>query len=335
MPRGTLLALFLLACSTHAGASPLFDESTVVEVELIGPLGALFEDKEATIELPFVLRANDREHAIQVRLRGKSRRRVCDFPPLRLDFVVGEAPDTIFTGQDKLKLVTHCQRLDSAQSDTLQEYAAYQIFNLISNVGYRVRLLQITYKDTEGGLEEDAIERFGFLIESDLELADRVGGETVEVPGVSMASLDSQQLATVFTFQYLIGNTDWSLVMADTDDTCCHNGDLFDIGGARYFVPYDFDLSGLVNTRYAKPDPSLRIRRVTQRLYRGYCMSSDDLRDAIVAIKGLKDDILGVPGQVPGLPEEEITSTIRYLDQFFDQAKDEEALVQLFERRCI
>ena len=325
----------MLACSTQAGSSPLFDESAVVEVELIGPLGSLFEDKEASIELPFVLRSNDREHAVQVQLRGKSRRRVCDFPPLRLNFVAGETADSIFEGQDKLKLVTHCQSRESAQSDTLQEYTAYLIFNLISNVSYRVRLLRITYTDTDSESKEKNVERYGFLIESDSELADRIGGEPIDVLGVTMGSLDSRQIASVFTFQYLIGNTDWSLVTADTDDTCCHNGDLFDIGGARYYVPYDFDLSGLVNTRYAKPDPSLRIRRVTQRLYRGYCMSSDDLKDAIVAVKALKDDILGVPGQVPGLPDKEVTSTSKYLDQFFDRAMDEESMVRLFERRCI
>ena len=58
----------------------------------------------------------------------------------------------------------------------------------------------------------------------------------------------------MFVFQYLIANTDWGYVKADDDDACCHNGDLFEIDNQVVFVPYDFDLAGLVNSRYAFPD---------------------------------------------------------------------------------
>lgn len=242
---------------------------------------------------------------------------MCHFPPLRLNFAVGDTAQSIFEDQDKLKLVTHCREGDSAQLDALQEYAAYRIFNLISDVSYKVRLLHITYTDTDGRLKENTFNRYGFLIESASALANRVGGKPAHVTGVSLSSLDSQQAATVYIFQYLIGNTDWSLVTADGDDACCHNGDLFHIGSVAYLVPYDFDLSGLVNARYAQPDPSLRISRVTQRRYRGYCVSSDSLKDALTAIKARRVDILDVIRQLPGVSRKEIEATAKYLDQFF------------------
>ena len=334
MRLGKLLTLVLLVHVSHASASSLFEENAVLEVNLTGPFGSLFKEDDRK-ELPFVLRADDLEHTIKIRVRGKSRRRVCSFPPLRLNFAANDTVQWIFEGQDRLKLVTHCQDKKSAHLSTLKEYAAYRIFNLISDVSYRVRLLHITYTDTDGRLKEKELDRYGFLIESSAALADRVGGRPEQVAGVSLRSLDDQQAAFVYIFQYLIGNTDWSLVTANKDDTCCHNGDLLEIGSDRYFVPYDFDLSGLVNASYARPDPALNISRVTQRRYRGYCISTDALKDALGAIKARRVDILDVIKQLPGLSEKENAATVRYLDRFFDKAVDTDKIVRSFDRLCL
>jgi len=335
LPLGKLLTLVLLVHVSHASASSLFEDNTVLEINLSGPISSLFEEKNDSRQLPFVLRANDLEHTIKVRVRGKSRRRVCSFPPLRLNFAANDTVQSVFQDQNKLKLVTHCRDRGSVHASTLKEYAAYRIFNLVSDVSYRVRLLHITYTDTDGGLKEKEFDRYGFLIESASALAERVGGQAEHVTGVSLRSLDNQQAATVYIFQYLIGNTDWSLVTADEDDTCCHNGDLLKIGSVRFYVPYDFDLSGLVNAIYARPDPSLNISRVTQRRYRGYCISTDALHDALSAIKARQVDILDVISQLPGLSQKETEATVKYLEKFFDKANDDDKIVRSFERACL
>jgi hypothetical protein len=108
------------------------------------------------------------------------------------------------------------------------------------------------------------------------------------------------QAAHVFVLEYLIGTTDWSFALADGDDACCHNGDLLKINGKLNYVPYDFDLAGLINAAYTKPDSSIRIRKVTSRLYRGYCLSPEALQDAIQIIKSKRDDIFAVLGGTPG-----------------------------------
>jgi hypothetical protein len=335
LPIRMLLALVLLIHGSYASASSLFEEFTVLEINLAGPLSSLFEQESDLKALPFVLDANDLEHTIKVKVRGKSRRRLCSFPPLRINFATEDTVRSVFEGQDKLKLVTHCRNRGSAQFSTLKEYAAYRIFNIISDISYRVRLLHIIYTDTDGRLKERELDRYGFLIESSSAFADRVGGQAEHVTGVSLRSFDEQQAATVYIFQYLIGNTDWSLVTADEDDTCCHNGDLFEIGSARFYVPYDFDLSGLVNASYARPDPSLNISKVTQRRYRGYCISTYALRDALSAIKTRRADILDVVNELPGLSQRETDSTVRYLEKFFDRANDEDKILRLFERQCL
>ena len=35
--------------------------------------------------------------------------------------------------------------------------------------------------------------------------------------------MNDEQTARLYVFQYLIGNFDWSFVIADEADTCCHN----------------------------------------------------------------------------------------------------------------
>ena len=332
-----LLYFVIAVIVVDAGASPLFDDDAVLQVELSGPLALLIASKKERIEHPFVLSANGVEHKVKVRVRGKSRTRtrVCDFPPLRINFIQEETKQTVFAGQDKLKLVTHCRKSDVAQIDALEEFAAYRIFNLISNISYKVRLLRVTYRDIDGQQEGNLLERYGFLIESGRGLADRTGGQPANVTGVTLHSLDDEQAAAMYVFQYLIGNTDWSLVMTEGDDTCCHNGDIFDIRSSLYYVPYDFDLAGLVNARYAYPDPSLRIRRVTQRLYRGFCTSRETLATALGAIKARRSIILGVLTNIPGLSDKDIESSANYLKRFFDIAKDEEKLLGSFERQCL
>lgn len=326
---------FVLLAAAHADASPLFDQNTVIDVELIGPIGSLIRHKDDEIELPFVLIAEGIEHQIQARVRGNSRLRVCNFPPLRLDFSNGAPERSVFTGQDKLKLVTHCRNRAVAQSDALQELAAYRIFNQISDISYKVRLLRITYTDTEDRFKPKLDEHYAFLIESQAGLAARLGGESANVTGISLRSLNDEQAALVYVFQYLVGNTDWSMVMAEGDDACCHNGDIIDIGSSRFYVPYDFDLAGLVNANYAYPDPSLRIRKVTQRLYRGFCTERETLETALAAVVSHKADILDVLNNMPGMPEKDRSQSSNYLRDFFARAEDPEKMLQSFERRCL
>ncbi len=216
----------------------------------------------------------------------------------------------------------------------MQEYAAYRIINIISDICYRVRLLHITYRDTDERRKDDLIERHRFLMESQSELAAGVGGQPVDVTGISLRSLDDDDAAAVYIFQYLIGNTDWSMVMADEDDVCCHNGDILDVDSKRYYVPYDFDLVGLVNSKYAYPDPSLPIRKVTQRYYLGFCTSRDTLQRALGVIKSHKEEILGVSSDIPGLPDKDRKRSIDFLNHFFTRADDEEKMLKSFERRC-
>ena len=332
--RRVCVVIAALAC-TQAMATPLFDDNSVIEVTLTGPFGTLFADTESRDELPFTLSAAGIDHRIEVRLRGRSRLRVCDFPPLRLDFRAKHTGGTVFQGQDKLKLVTHCRNYDRGEQDILEEFAAYRIFNLLTDNSYRVRLLRFRYEDSDGTLSDRASPRYGFLIESGEDLADRLGGMRVDLPGVPSQRYDHEQAALVFVFEYLIGNTDWGFVKAPYDAGCCHNGDLIDVDDSVYFIPYDFDLAGLVNADYAYPDPLLKIKRVTQRLYRGVCEENDRLSQALQMITNREAGILQVLQEIPGLTQDSIETGTKFLAAFFQKAAAEEKLLRSFEKRCI
>ncbi|HEX5764411.1 MAG TPA: hypothetical protein VFY27_02515 [Woeseiaceae bacterium] len=329
-----VLPLVFLAAAGAVRAGALFDEEPVLDVRLAGPLHAVLESGAERMEFPFIVSVDGVDIPVEVRIRGNSRLRVCSFPPLRLDFPGKGTAGSVFDGQDKLKLVTHCNDRKRDAGNLLDEYLAYRLFNLVSDDGYRVRLLRMAYVDTDStGLA--ALVRDAFLIESDEALAARRGAAVLDTPGVALSRLDGRQAALVYVFQYLIGNTDWSLVTAETADACCHNVDLYERDGRTLPVPYDFDLAGLVHASYARPDASLKIASVRTRRYRGYCISSDDLAAAIDAVTLREADILALAAELPAASEEARRKRREYLGEFFADAADREELLEQFEKRCL
>ena len=330
-----LTLVILTGWCPRSDAAVLFEESEVIEVQLTGPLHSIFEDKEQRQEQPFLLSVDGATILVRARIRGKSRARICNFPPLRLNFTGSDTRQSVFEGQEELKLVTHCRGNSSGSMNVLEEYAAYRIFNLLTDTSYRARLLHITYEDTGHDLDANEKRNYGFLIEPKEQLQERIGGEWVQLPGVKMSRVEEDHAALVFVFEYLIGNTDWSLLLADGDDACCHNGDLLEIDSELYYVPYDFDLAGLVNASYAKPDPSLHLKNDRKRRYRGYCIDSAPLERAIRLIKSKEADILGLLQELPEYPEKTAGKNLEYFEKFFESADNEAKLLKKFERGCL
>ena len=340
MSRFLVVILLLAALAATAGASPLFDDDAILDVTLSGPLGTIARDKkeDERIEYPFVLGVGGVDIPISARVRGKSRTIVCRFPPLRLKIPAGGAEQTAFAGQDKLKLVTHCRNdKQRFENNLLEEYTAYRIFNQITDAGYRVRLLRVSYDDTDSKLKDLDRPYYGFLIESDDELAARLGAEIAEIGGVPYSQLNSDHTALFYVFQYLIGNFDWSFVTAEDAKTCCHNVDLLTKDEQLYPIPYDFDFSGLVNASYAKVPAEVGARRVTQRVYRGYCkLEIEQVAAALDEIVARRDAIMTVVENSPVVGDEDTRSRVRYIGYFFDEvAADREALLEEFDSDCV
>ncbi len=323
----------LLCCFGAAQATPLFASDAVLEVELRGPIGSTIRDKRKRAERPFTIVVDGESWPVEVRLRGKSRVEQCRFPPLRLDFRGEDVAGGLFDGLDKVKLVTHCRDAGHYDANLFEEYAAYRMFSLVSDFSHRVRLMRIRYVDTAKP-GKDPLVRYAFALEPIELVAQRTEAVEHEVPHVVKSRLAAEQAALVFVFQYLIANSDWSLVRADGEESCCHNGRLLQKEGLNYFVPYDFDLSGFVNARYADPDPSLPINRVTSRLYRGYCIKGLDVVPAIEAIVAKEADIVGVVRTLPDAAGKDGGKRLDFIAEFFELVRAG-GLAAHFESNCV
>jgi hypothetical protein len=331
----SLLYVLLVAPGSALFATPLFNDDAVIDATLAGPLAALMGSKQVPDELPFRLHAGGSDFDIKVRLRGKSRSRVCEILPMRLNFKKNEVADTLFAGQDKIKLVVPCDHTERGEENVLKEYAAYRIFNLLTPASYRVRLLHITFSDTDSRSSSGNGRMFAFVIEPADQLAERLGGQVSGLPGVALSWLDPGQAAVMYVFQYLIANTDWSLVRPVNQQACCHNGTLIETDAKIQYVPYDFDLSGFVDAPYARPDPDLRLRSVTQRRYRGFCTDRVYLEAALDLVISERQPITEVIEALPLLSGKDKQKGISYLEKFFSRAEQRDKLLKSFERWCI
>ncbi len=328
-----------------AAAAPLFASHDLLEFTIEAPFKEIFKERGQESEYhPAVLRYEDETGApvsidFKVKTRGKFRlkKSTCNFPPIRLNFPKKAVGNTIFAEQDGMKLVTHCQnKRDEYEQYVLMEYLVYRTYNLLTDLSLRVRLAKITYIDTEEN--DDPITKHAFLIEHDDMLAARSRWEHLEVPyGIPQDFMDPEQISVVDVFNYMIGNTDFSAFMPPPDDDeCCHNVKLYGtMAGPVLPVPYDFDFSGIVDARYAKPAESLRLRNVRQRLFRGLCQAGRETVDRAVAIfQEKKDDIYALYQEQEGLDEKRREKAIEYLDDFYKVVDDPKKVTREFVEDC-
>jgi len=325
--RETVAALVFSATLPFLGSAqeavpPLFASHQALSLTIEADFDRIHKDrKEDSDYHPAIIRwegadQTEQELEFQVKTRGRFRlkRSTCQDPPLRLNFPKSRVQGTFFEGQDKLKLVTHCRDRDTFEQNTLKEYLIYRTYNLLTDSSFRVRLARVTYVDSRG--KDDPLVRYGFVIEDEDDLADRIGGKIIEIEQAHPSQLGSVDAARVAVFQYMIGNTDWSLVFF-------HNIKLMRTADGTYVpIPYDFDWSGLVNASYAEPAPELGTRSVRDRIYRGYCRPAVDFGLINEQFQENREAILNLFANQEGLSERTQGRAADYLEKFFEILDD-------------
>jgi hypothetical protein len=321
--------------------APLFASHSVLQVTIEAPLTTLMRKRplEEYLDGTFSFTGDDgteRTIDLKIRTRGKFRRhkKNCNFAPIRLNFRKKQVADTEFAGQDKLKLVTHCQNNRPPYEQlVLREFLAYRILNVMTNKSFGVRLLQINYVDTEGA---KPMTKLGFVIEDDDDVAERNGMYSIKSGDISSDDIDRIGQNFVNVFQYLIGNTEFSLVRAEPDEYCCHNIDLMSATKRPPFtsLPYDFDFAGIVDAPYAEPNPRYKIRDVRHRLFRGLCENNDLLPSTFQQFLDKKDEIYRVVDELELLSPRSKRNVIRYLDAFYDDISQSKSVNGKFIKKC-
>jgi hypothetical protein len=313
---------------------PLFQTDQPLVITLEADFHQLRKDREQeSEERPGRVYLNDvtgeESYPVEVRTRGRFRLNdyICSSPPLRLDFPTDSVKGSPLEGLDKVKLVGHCRDRDSYEQNVLEEYLAYRIYGLLTDVGFRVQLALITYRDVSG--LEDEISRLGFLIESEEALARRLGGEMIEADQVHPNRLVPQQAGLMYLFQFLIGNTDWAVVHS-------HNMKFLQVGADYHPVPYDFDFSGLVDAPYAGPSPvvSQYIATVRERYFWGVCSDEIDYTALIAHFNEARQAIVDLIDNQRGLSGWNRRQALSYVDSFYETINDQRAADFLFQHGC-
>ena len=312
-----------------------FESQDPVEVTLTANIGKLRGDKGA--DPPWRAAAisykgpdgNTVTVPLKARSRGIWRLKMCDFPPLRLNFSGETSKGSIFQKLDKPKLVSYCQDIDDYEQYILQEFQLYRIYQLLTPVSHRARLLKLTYADSGSG--KVRAKRYGFIIEEPNALAARLGGKVVEQKGALPGDLEPYHDALQGVFQYMVGNTDFSV-------SALHNVELFfREDGTVLPIAYDFDFAGAVNARYATPDPKLNIPNVRQRLFRGYCTDADSYAKVFALFKEKKAEIYALYSDEIGklMNRGTVRETLRYFDEFYKTINDPRSARRSIIKSCI
>lgn len=318
-----------------AVAPAFFEEQSPIDVTLTANIGKLRGDKRTDPPWrPATMSYTGPDGTplsvpIQARTRGIWRLRMCDFPPLRLNFSGETSKGSIFQRLDKPKLVSYCQDTDGYEQYILQEFQLYRIYQLLTPVSHKARLLRLTYADSGSG--KVRAKRYGFVIEEPKAIAARLGGKMMEQRGALPGDLDPDQDALVGVFQYMIGNTDFSIA-------ALHNMELlFKDDGSVLPIAYDFDFAGAINARYATSDEKLNLPNVRRRLMRGYCTGADSFARAFALFKEKRPQIYALYNDDIGklMDRGTVKETLRYFDEFYETINDPRSAKRAIIEPCI
>lgn len=313
----------------------LFDTDDIFEIKLRFDISKYKKLRSDTMyldsELTYFLNETDSvTKNIKVRARGNIRRTViCDFPPLMLNFKMKDAAGTEFAGINKLKIVPYCKM--GYEQYILKEYLAYKLFNVLTDYSLKVRLFKITYINSIK--DKKPITQFGFAIEPVDLLEKRTGTKELEYSGITQRNLRPDMLNRAALFNYMIGNTDWSVpikhnvILLTNAKTTPVNENLI--------VAYDFDYSGLVGADYAVPFESLPIKTVQERLYMAVCRSESEFTGALAEFIEKKDEFYKVINSFPYITDRSRKDMINYLDGFYYGIDKRNSLVRKLLNDCI
>jgi hypothetical protein len=315
-----LIAALLVAAGPLAAQAQLFDDAEPLAITLSFNSDTLCR-AGAEVGCPDsqgTLTYTDGEGAaralpVWIRARGRWRnvRANCSMPPLSVIFDDTATAGTLFAGETMLPLTTHCNERPAAQEQyVLKELLAYRIYNELTDKSMRVRLARVRYEHT--GRKPRTVERYAFFTEHFDSIARRNNAQFFPTENFDLRTADAAQLATLELFEFMIGNTDWSLLRG-------HNVAHFrGAEGTVVAVPYDFDFSGIVNATYAGPSPTLRIRLVTQRVYRGLCHPGLDWEALFRQFEGKRESIAALIEQAPALADAQRQEVRSYVRSFYE-----------------
>ena len=287
-----------------------YDELTIV-FDFDSLKERLYEDEYLPASLSYHSEVGQAEWDIEVRPRGKFRRKICDFPPLKVKFKKkGLKKMGLRQKYNKLKIVTHCKDEYEDKDLVLREFLIYKMYNVITDKSYRVRHFRINWINQNSGSKIG--EQWAFFIESDEELAKRLDGKLFKFTDDEPFSIIEESRTVLPLFQYMIGNHDHSIEMAKNIELIKQKSN-----GKLIVVPYDFDYSGVVNAPYAYADPIYQLDHKRDRRFLG-SSTDEELLKPINYLNEQKDSILSIVKDFKDLRRKHRRDVISYIEDYFE-----------------
>lgn len=325
MKNQVILFQFLFICSFAFGQNELksdllYVDQTPMEVKLnYSNKNVKKKTNDSTfIETDLSFMNEDKWSTIPVRLRarGNFRRAKCYFPPIKMKIKKSQSKNTVFTGNKSLKLVLPCRTENAKNDNILKEYIAYKIYELISPYHFKTRRVNVDFTEPKGKKSKSFALK-GFLIEDDSRLAKRWEGRVVEqfIHPMAMQGITSTQHAF---FQYLIGNTDFSVSFQ-------HNGKLLYTNKEFLPLPYDFDMTGWVDPSYGFGNPTLGLSSLTERVYRGFKRDAEIMNTVRQQYLDSKDSIVSLLNSFKNEfdDQSEFNKMFKFMNGFFEIIEDD------------
>jgi hypothetical protein len=339
------LALLLTAASVAAAQKPdtakkdkytsskFWQSTTPFEMTLAVNLKLLQKDKGdpgpwRAASVSYVSDGALKTHPARLRTRGRSRLKICsNFPPVWVDFAKEDVKGTELRHLNRFKLVSPCKYGNDFERYVVAEYNVYRIHALFTPVSHRTRLIKLTVKDSATGKE--AFSKYAFAVEDIDEVTARLDGQKLPVTGLTSTDLDPRQTAVMGLLAYMVANTDFSF-------SGRHNLEFVNKTGVIYPIIFDYDQSGIINTTYATPDPSLGIQRVTERVYRGLCVPVDTLKAVIAEIKAKRPQIEALYRDETAelMGGQMASSSLRFLGSFYSDLDDQRRVQKDIVEKC-
>lgn len=304
-------------------------EDKLIQITLETDLDALIENKfkdeyqKATVKYTNT-QGNEIQRKIKLKARGKYRKRVCDFPPLKIKFSKDELTSEGLAEYNKIKLISHCFDSEDGSNpeQLMKEYLAYKTYNLISENSFQVKLALVTYKNTN---DDSSFQQYAILIESTEELAERIGRFPRKLYNIQQEEIDEEEFGIVNAFQFMIGNRDWNLLS-------CKNLKAFPSLDDKSImvVPYDFDFAGLVDAPYATLHPDQKIEGISERICKLKFKDAQTLENVLSKMENKKEEILEMVDQFELMESKEKKETTQYIMSFYKLIENRKKAKEIF-----
>lgn len=261
------LCLVLYAFTFQADQKSFFDylqQNKVTDLTIISNYIWLTKNKfiDTTLDCRIQWMVDGKEMSLKgdLTLRGKTRRRICDYPPIKINLSKkGLKEIGLNQAVDEYKIVQPCKNAENGEDLLQRELLAYQLIQLIDSHSFKTHQFNLKLKNENGtGL----IQHAAFMMESEEEIGLRLKLEPLDgmKNDFKITSENHLRLALI---QLFVGNDDWDVnaqrnvfLLKDTTEQIVP-------------IAYDFDYSGLVAANYARPNPNLPPHLLRDRVYMG------------------------------------------------------------------